>query len=93
MPSRYTSDLEAAGAPKPELQLTCWVSSKCSTWTFCIYSSGAVSFKLTEVMARSLLDKGSAGWRHGGLIIVPGWLLLSQHWLPWRSLTPWPLCL
>ena len=53
MPSRYISDLEAAGALKPELQLTCWVPSKCSTWTFCIYSSGAVSFKLTEVMART----------------------------------------
>lgn len=59
MPNRYTSDLEAAGAPKPELQLTCWVPSKCSTWRFCIYSSGDVSLKLTEVIARSLLDKAA----------------------------------
>eukprot|EP00891_Asterochloris_glomerata_P009476 jgi/Astpho2/9476/Aster-01729 len=51
MPNRYTSDLEAAGAPKPELQLTCWVPSKCSTWRFCIYSSGDVSLKLTETRA------------------------------------------
>ena len=59
MPNRYTIDLEAAGAPKPELQLICWVPSKCSTWRFCIYSSGDVSLKLTEVIARSLLDKAA----------------------------------